>query len=108
MPCKGLDVSEALALFQELPCDTDSIVSNESSDTEEYSFSEIIESDSDEGSIKDDEPKDINVPGPSHPIPICWRKRGLVSKSIPDFDSEAGPSDEILNMEDHSPIAVFF
>ncbi|GBN25398.1 hypothetical protein AVEN_123050-1 [Araneus ventricosus] len=107
MPCKGLDVSEALDLFQELPSDTDSIVSNESSDTEEYSFSEIIESDSDEESIKDDEYKDINIPGLSHPIPIHWRKRGLVSKSIPDFDSEAGPSDEVLNMEDHSPIAIF-
>ncbi|GBM17422.1 hypothetical protein AVEN_119462-1 [Araneus ventricosus] len=82
MPRKGLDVSEALALFQELPTDTDSIKVNESGDTEEYSFSE---SDSDEGGIKNDEPKDIKIPGPSRPIPIRWRKRGLVSKSIPDF-----------------------
>ncbi|GFQ69385.1 uncharacterized protein TNCT_130301 [Trichonephila clavata] len=102
MPRKGLDIYEALALFQEQPSDTESIVSDESSDTEEYSLSEIIESHSNDGSIHDDESdaNDINMPGPSQPIMIRWEKRGKIQKTIPNFDSETGPSDEIMNMDD--------
>ncbi|GFR31416.1 DDE_Tnp_1_7 domain-containing protein [Trichonephila clavata] len=109
MPRKGLDICEALALFQELPSDTESIVSDESSDTEEYSLSEIIESHSNDGSIYDDESdaNDINMPGPSQPIMIRWEKRGKIQKTIPNFDSETGTSDEIMNMDDQSPVAIF-
>ncbi|GFV97292.1 uncharacterized protein TNCV_2038021 [Trichonephila clavipes] len=102
MPRKRLDISEALALFEELPSDTESIVSDESSNTEEYSIPEIIECDSNDEIIHENESvaDDINLPGPTQPIIIRWEKCGKIQKTIPNFDSETGPSDVILNMDD--------
>ena len=107
MSPKGLSVSEALALFEEFPSNTDSIISNDSTDTEEYSISDVIEFDINDGSTQDDEEDELNMPGPSQPIFIRWKKRSVINKTVPDFDSETGPSEEILNMDDHSPIAIF-
>ncbi|GFY44134.1 uncharacterized protein TNIN_456071 [Trichonephila inaurata madagascariensis] len=83
MPRKGLDICEAHALFKELPSDTEIIVPDENSDTEEYSLSEIIESVSNDESIHDNETDtdDINLPGPSRPIMIRWEKRGKIQKN---------------------------
>ncbi|GFX35916.1 DDE_Tnp_1_7 domain-containing protein [Trichonephila clavipes] len=109
MSRKELNISEALALFEELPSDTESIVSDESSDTEEYSIPEIIECGSNDEIIHENESvaDDINLPGPSQPNIIRWEKRGKIQKTILNFDSETEPSDEILNMDDQSPIAIF-
>ena len=53
-------------------------MSSESSYTEEYCLSDIIESDSDDRSLHDDEsdPDNINVPGPSQPIVIRSGRAG--------------------------------
>ena len=105
MSPKGLSVSEALALFEEFPSNTDSIISNDSTDTDEYSISDMIELNDDDGSIQDDEEDDLNVP--SQPISIYWKKHSVISKTVPDFDSETGPTEEILKLDDHFPIAIF-
>ncbi|GFX40952.1 DDE_Tnp_1_7 domain-containing protein [Trichonephila clavipes] len=108
MPRKGLDICEAHALFKELPFNTETIVSDENGDTEEYSLSEIIERHSDDESIHNEsDADDINLPGPSRPIMIRWEKCGKIQKTIRNFDVETGPSEEIMNMDDQSPSAIF-
>ena len=106
MNWKGRSICKEFALFEEHPSDTDSVVSNDSTDTEEYSISEVIEFDND-GSIQDGEKDDLNMPGPTQPIFLHWKKHSVINKTVPDFDSETRPLEEILNVDNHSPIAIF-
>ena len=66
----------------------------------------MIEFDND-GSIQDGEKDDLNMPGPTQPIFLHWKKHSVINKTVPDFDSETRPLEEILNVDNHSPIAIF-
>ena len=61
MPWKGPSVSEVLSLFEELPSSTDSIISNDSTNTEVYSISDVTEIDNDDGCTQDDEDVELNM-----------------------------------------------
>lgn len=111
MPKRFLSADEALSLFNELPSDNESIVSSESiSDEEELPQSDLggnqdvhgISSDSDEEDVDD-----ANVPGPSQIPDMKWIKKGKVRTEVPKFTEFSGPSGEILDLEDHSPLALF-
>lgn len=110
MPRRGLELEEALALFEELPSDDSETSISEDSNDEEYA-PEIVQDDD-----LDDFPpvEDVgNIPviqseaGPSQAPEIIWEKRDI-SREIPEFEERrTGPSDEILGMEDQTPLSIF-
>ena len=110
MPRRGLSISEALALLEEIPSDPESEIPGDTTDDEDYappqSPTEPPPDDFDEDSDETDE--DINLPGPSQPVNVIWRKKQSVNRQNPEFNSETGPSSEIMEMQDPSPIGLFF
>ena len=107
MPKKYLTTDEAILLFQELPSDNDSVISEEISSEEENATVSHPISDSDEDIITSDEPADVDEPGPSNVETIVWKKKGKARIELSPFTEYSGPSAEILEMEDHSPLALF-
>ncbi|GBM22659.1 hypothetical protein AVEN_144443-1 [Araneus ventricosus] len=106
-----LSTDETLLLFNELPSDNDSVVLSESSADEEVlpqsdleeseDVFPLIPSDSDEEGI------DIDAPGSSNVPKVELMKKGKVRTEVPDFIEYSGPSEEILEFDDHSPLALF-
>ena len=105
MPRKGLGIAEALVLFEELPSDIDSKVSDYSTDDEENiipTTSGIILSSDDEDEVP--ELDESAIPGPSRVYDINWRKQEYFEKNFPEFSEPIGPIDEINYMETITPI----
>ncbi|GFS54761.1 hypothetical protein NPIL_5711 [Nephila pilipes] len=94
MSRKKLDIQEDLQLFYDLPSDNESVDSENSSDEDYMPKPLEYTSDSDTASSEDE---DINLPGPSQVTQVQWKK--VVTKEIPAFLEEAGPSEEIILME---------
>ncbi|GFS68884.1 hypothetical protein NPIL_456561 [Nephila pilipes] len=95
MSWKKLDIPEALQLFYDLPSDNESVDSENSCD-EDYMPKPLENtSDSDTASSEDE---DINLPGPSQVTQVKWQWKKVVTKEIPAFLEEAGPSEEIILM----------
>lgn len=82
MARRGLSISEALKVLEELPSDYESECT-ESSDTEEYIPQQIEDTDV---SDDDEEVDDPSQPGPSTQpqIPI-WSLKKNLQKTLPDF-----------------------
>ncbi|GFT82238.1 hypothetical protein NPIL_265371 [Nephila pilipes] len=96
MSRKKLDIQEALHLFYDLPSDNESVDSENSCD-EDYMPKRLeCTSDSDTASSEDE---DIYLPGPSQVTQVKWQWKKVVTKEIPAFLEEAGPSEEIILME---------
>lgn len=107
MSRKKLDVNEALQLFYDLPSDNESVVSGSDSDKD---FIPPLDTASDSDAVSsqtEDEDEDINLPGPSHTTEIRWKRKGDARANVPAFLEKSGPADEIILMEDKSPLALF-
>lgn len=82
------------------------------SETEKYDFDELSDTtDIDEGGEDDDEEKVDNpsLQGPStQPQVPTWELKKNSQNILPDFCSETGPSNDLLDLEENTPIAVFF
>lgn len=110
MARRFLSADEALLLLNELPSDDESIISSQSSSDEEVfpqsdlrdtQDVDIVPSDSDEEDV------DINAPGPSQIPEVNWVKKGKARTDVPKFTEVSGPSEEILDLDDHSPLSLF-
>lgn len=55
----------------------------------------------------DEEDADANLPGPSQISEVKWEKKGKVRTEIPNFSEFSGLSEEILDLEEHSPLSFF-
>ncbi|GFT73120.1 hypothetical protein NPIL_397231 [Nephila pilipes] len=95
MSRKKLDIQEALQLFYDLPSDNESVDSENSCDEDYMPKPLEYTSDSDTASSEDE---DINLPGPSQVTQVKWQWKKVVTKEIPAFLEEAGPSEEIILM----------
>ncbi|GBM15863.1 Chimeric ERCC6-PGBD3 protein [Araneus ventricosus] len=111
MPKRFLSADEALLLFNELPSDNDSEVSSEdSADEEALPQSDLGESEDVLPPIpsdSDEEVIDVDAPGPSNIPEVKWVRKGKARTEVPDFIEYSGPSEEILELDDHSPLALF-
>ena len=124
MPKRGLTIEEALQIFEDIPSDASSDISEyiSSDEAEIPKLSDEIDILSDESDIEPaiDEStapvlsvpstsssSEISLPGPSTAAEIAWTKKAAVKTSVPEFSSRTGPSDEVLNMEDKSPLSLF-
>ncbi|GFT40320.1 hypothetical protein NPIL_139011 [Nephila pilipes] len=96
MSWKKLDIQEALQLIYDLPSDNESVDSENSCD-EDY-MPKPLEYTSDSGTSSSED-EDINLPGPSQVTQVKWQRKKVVTKEIPAFLEEAGPSEEIILME---------
>lgn len=108
MPRKGLAIQEALALFEELPLDIDSEISDYISDEDENIISwaneDILSSHDEELTPAPDESA---IPGPSRIYDVNWRKKENLNKTFPEFMEPSGPTEEITSMETITPLNVF-
>lgn len=111
MSRKYLSKEEALALFSELPSDDESVISNGSTSDEEYvqppDFSSNDEDILDEEEHDDMTSSSVSRPSPSRSSEITWVAKGATKTVLPDFCAEAGPSDDILSLEEKTPISLF-
>lgn len=110
MTRKHLTVSEPLAIFEDLSSGDDSDRSEKDNDDEECNClnTENILSSSDESDANYlDCDEDISSPGPSQSVIPEWKERG-VATNIPQFVEYAGPSMELLKLDDFSPVHIFF
>ncbi|GFU17959.1 hypothetical protein NPIL_363421 [Nephila pilipes] len=96
MSRKKLDIQEALQLFYDLPSDNESVDSENSCDEDYMPKPLEYTSDSDTASSEDEE---INLSGSSQVTQMKWQWKKVVTKEIPAFLEEAGPSEEIILME---------
>ncbi|GBM01711.1 PiggyBac transposable element-derived protein 4 [Araneus ventricosus] len=108
MPKRFLSADEALLLFNELPSDNDSQVSSEdSADEEALPQSDLGESEDVLPPIPSDSDEEVDAPGPSNIPEVKWVRKGKARTEVPDFIEYSGPSEEILELDDHSPLALF-
>lgn len=126
MPKKGLSTEEALSIFEDIPSDASSDISESSSEEEEIpqplDETDILSDESDvetlnlPGSSRETESHSLPgtlsashtcLPGPSVAAETIWTKKADARKNIPAFSQTTGPSDEILSMEDKSPLSLF-
>ncbi|XP_035208655.1 piggyBac transposable element-derived protein 4-like [Stegodyphus dumicola] len=107
MSRKKLTTQEALDLFAELPSDCDSNASDVSSDSDEIEIQERIteveviaeeERDTCENEAEFTEPSESSVP--------CWNKQE-VDISLPEFKEDSGPTGEIFDLDDPTPVNLF-
>lgn len=82
-----------------------------SSETEEYDFDELSDTTDVHEGGDDDEDEEVNDPSlqgtSTHPQVPTWELKYRSQKIISDFTSETGPSNELLELEENTPIAVF-
>lgn len=84
MSRKYLSREEALALFSDLPSDTESIISGGSTSDEDYVQPQDLSSTDEEDIVEMEEveepdnmsPSSMSRPGPSQPLEITWVPRG--------------------------------
>ena len=96
MAKKKLTVSEALLLFESLPSDEESGVSDFDESNEEYvpdpgEIEEAAESEDSSGFDLEDPDSILTAPGPSKPVAPTWSKR-YPNSSSRTFREETGPS----------------
>lgn len=107
MAQKALSISEALKVLEELPSDSES-ENAESSDTEVYAAELGDNSDVTDENIDEEEVDDPSQPGPSaQPHVPTWFHKKKVQKTLPDFTSRSGPSDELWELPEKTPLEVF-
>ena len=110
MARKGLSLSEALKVLEELPSDSES-ESADSSDTEVYTPEPILQYESDDASAVDEDisdEDDLSQPGTStQPQIPTWISKQRLQKTLPDFSSISGPSEKFWELPEKSPIEIF-
>ena len=109
MSRRGLSISEALKVLQELPSSSES-ENGESSDSDIYDPDplQLSEEDDDINSGESDEDDDISQPGPStQPQIPTWNSKQRLQKTVPDFTAECGPDEKFWELPEKTPIAVF-
>ncbi|GFT10883.1 hypothetical protein NPIL_450651 [Nephila pilipes] len=78
MPCPGLSIQEALAPPEKLPSDTEFVLSDDSTDKEDYTPpqfpTETLPGNFDE-EVSDEADDDIHLPGPLQPANVTWKKK---------------------------------
>lgn len=106
MARNALSISEALKVLEELPSDSE-FENVESSDTEVYAAELSDNSDVTNENNDEEEVDDPSQPGPSaQPHVPTWIHKKKVRKTLPDFTSRSGPSDELWELPEKTPLEV--
>lgn len=105
MSGKGLSISEALRILNELPDDVSEFTDSSSNTEEYYSKSRDISDDEDIGTDEDGDAP--SLPGTSAEQDVIWHLKKIMHKSIPAFTSPTGPSEDMWELPEKTPIEVF-
>lgn len=98
-----------------MPSDNESTTSDGSTSDEDYIHPPILSS-SDEHVLELDKQEDpdvisspsVSIPGPSQPTEVTWVPRSATKTVLPGFCAEAGPSVDILCLQEKKIQFLYF